>query len=98
MGAYATCSLLVVFSMDYSDVVAKACAIAGLLLSVAGVLLLFRYGMPYRVETKGKGSVNLRETDQAEIQEDKRYRRRGYWGLAMVVAGTALQMAGVIMV
>ena len=59
---------------------------------------LFRYGMPYRVETKGKGSVNLRETDQAEIQEDKRYRRRGYWGLAMVVAGTALQMAGVIMV
>jgi len=96
MGAYATC-LLVVFSMDYSDV-AKACAIAGLLLSVAGVLLLFIYGMPYRVETKGKGSVNLRETDQAEIQEDKRYRRRGYWGLAMVVAGTALQMAGVIMV
>jgi len=83
--------------MDYSDL-AKACAIAGLLLSLGGVLLLFRYGMPYRVETKGKGSINKRETDQAEIQEDKRYRRRGYWGLGMVVLGTALQIAGVIMV
>jgi hypothetical protein len=54
--------------------------IVGLVMSLFGVILLFRYGMPYRVRTGG-GSYELREeVDQAAIAAERRYSALGWVG------------------
>lgn len=73
----------------------KLIAILGLLLTWIGVLLLFRYGMPYRVETKGESALLLEQTDHAAIAKERQYRRLGYLGLAAITIGAALQIIGV---
>ena len=75
---------------------AKELAISGLLVTLAGVLILFRYGMPYRVETKGEISIICEQTDEDEVKLDGRYRALGYFGLALAIVGTALQVAGAV--
>jgi hypothetical protein len=66
----------------------------GLTLNLAGVLILFRYGMPFHVPTKGAVHLILEQTDQAEIELERRYEIYGYIGLIFLVVGTILQMAG----
>jgi hypothetical protein len=73
-------------------------ALAGLISNLVGVLILFRYGMPFRVETKGEGSFLLEGTDEGAIAIEKVYRRFGYIGLCLVIIGTGLQSAAIILV
>ena len=50
--------------------------------SLVGVILLFRYGMPYRVRTEGETYLVLNgPLDQREIKADRRYDRWGKLGL-----------------
>lgn len=71
--------------------VATGLAVAGLAINLLGVILLFRYGMPYRVETKGNSYLLLNEVDQGAVRVEGLYRRLGQVGLALVILGTALQ-------
>ena len=71
---------------------AKTLAVIGLLINLAGVILLFRYGMPYRVETKGRSYLLLEDDDAEAVRTEGFYRRRGLLGLALVVIGTGLQV------
>jgi hypothetical protein len=67
---------------------------AGLVLSLIGVLLLFRYGMPYRVRT---GGLPLRVTissDPRAAALERRYTIVGWLGLFLVVIGTICQIVG----
>ena len=73
-----------------------ALSVAGLLLNLVGVLLLFRYGMPYRIETRGQIPLIIEQEDPAAKVIERRYRWLGYIGLVMVIAGTALQALGAI--
>jgi len=66
-------------------------AIGGIAMNLSGVLLLFRYGMPFRVETRGESSLLLEETDYDAILVEGRYRILGYLGLLLIVTGSALQ-------
>jgi hypothetical protein len=66
--------------------------VVGLLLVMAGVLILFRYGMPYRVRRGGQSSLLLNQTDTANLKQEKLYGVLGWIGLAFVVAGTACQI------
>ena len=66
--------------------------IFGLLLTLAGVIVLFRYGMPYKVRSGGMDYIVLEQTNQSEIALEKRYDRYGNCGLAFIVVGTALQI------
>ena len=69
--------------------------ILGLIANLVGVVLLFRYGMPYRVPYRG--SFILREDDDAdEPKRDAVYKRLGYLGLLLIIVGTGLQIAGAI--
>ncbi len=70
----------------------KGFAIAGLVINLFGVVLLFRYGMPYRVETKGAQALLLEEDDLNAISAEGIYRRLGCLGFFLIVAGTALQI------
>jgi hypothetical protein len=70
--------------------------VIGLVATLAGVLLLLRYGMPYRVSSQ-EGDFLVTETPSPEgLKTDARYRRLGFIGLALVVIGTLLQIAAAI--
>lgn len=71
--------------------------VLGLLLALAGVILLFRYGMPYRVRTGGNKiewtSIN---TDPEIVRDERCHAVLGWIGLTMVVLGTGAQIVGAL--
>ena len=67
----------------------------GLLFALVGVLLLFRYGMPYRIETKGRSFLAIEEGDEAALRAERLYRELGMLGLVLIVVGTARQIGAV---
>lgn len=64
---------------------------AGVILNLVGVLILFRFGMPFRVRTGGLQMLAWGEDDDAKRLED-RYSFLGWAGLAFVVIGAACQL------
>jgi hypothetical protein len=67
----------------------------GILVALAGVITLFRYGMPFKVKTGGVTYIVTEVIDKNELRQEARYARYGYLGLGAVVAGTALQIASI---
>jgi hypothetical protein len=59
-------------------------------------LILFRYGMPYRVETGGAIYRVIEQEDASAKTAERQYRLLGYAGLVLVVVGTALQVAAAL--
>ena len=79
-----------------------ACAnianIGGLAANLVGVILLFRYGMPYRVRTEGETYLVLNgPLNQKEIKADRRYDRWGKLGLVLIVLGTIAQIGALFL-
>ena len=72
-------------------------ALAGIGLNSTGVLTLFYFGMPFRIETKGESAILMEGTDHAAIAAEARYRALGYLGLLFVLLGSALQAAAVFL-
>jgi len=66
--------------------------IIGLLLALAGVLLLFRYGMPYQLRTGGHRVRSVLGLDQDQIRLESRYDRLGWLGLVCILLGTVSQI------
>jgi hypothetical protein len=66
--------------------------ILGLVLALIGVLLLFRYGMPYQVRTGGHQAISLRTLDQDQIRLERRYARLGWVGVICILVGTVCQI------
>jgi hypothetical protein len=75
---------------------ASAFNVVGLLMNLAGVILLFRYGMPYRVRTEGNTYYVTQSVDAAEVRAERWYEKLGILGLALIVLGTAAQIASII--
>ena len=67
--------------------------ISGLCLSLIGILVLFRYGMPYRVRTGGAIAYVAEEPDEKEKVQEARYDVLGWIGLILVILGTLFQIA-----
>jgi len=69
--------------------------VAGLILNLIGVILLFRYGMPYRVRTGGNQIRAISgRTDEATVKAEQRYDKLGLVGLVLIVLGTLSQAIG----
>lgn len=67
----------------------------GLVANLVGVILLFRYGMPYR----HTGSFLLLSGDavsDGDRRQDALYRLLGWIGLFLIVAGAALQLTSML--
>jgi hypothetical protein len=71
--------------------------LAGLSLGLVGVLILFRYGMPFHVPTGGAEAIISSRRDLQAIALERRYEVLGYVGLALLVGGTLLQMWAVVL-
>ena len=70
--------------------------IVGLLLSLSGVVLLFKYGMPYRTRTGGANYYVASETDEEAKAAEARFDKLGLLGLALLVLGTIFQIVGAL--
>jgi len=65
-------------------------------MSLVGVLILFRWGMPFRVPTGGAVSIIIEARDQHALAMERIYTILGYVGLLLLILGTALQMFAVL--
>jgi hypothetical protein len=72
--------------------------IAGPLMNLAGVILLFRYGMPYRVRSEGATYLVTEDVNKREIAMERRYDWLGKLGLVLIVLGTLAQIAGALLI
>jgi hypothetical protein len=67
--------------------------VVGLLLNLLGVVLLFRYGMPFRVRTDGSQVRWLTGVKNQKIVKAERVHSvLGWIGLTLIVLGTASQV------
>jgi len=80
-----------------SDDYSRMLTLIGLALTLVGVLILFRWGMPFHVPTGGAGAILLEHTDERAIALERIYTIIGYVGLALLITGTVLQMVAVLM-
>ena len=70
----------------------------GLVANLVGVVLLFRYGMPYRVRTGGNQiHWTVDNVDQKTVAAEKTYDALGFLGLVLIVGATVLQVIGTFM-
>jgi len=64
----------------------------GLALNLVGVIVLFRYGMPYRVRTGGDLLISPQDTKVIDVEHNN----LGLFGLGAVLIGTVFQIIGTI--
>lgn len=80
-----------------SDDYSRVFNLVGLALSLVGVLILFRWGMPFHVPTGGAIHLITEQADEKEKALEHIYTIIGYVGLTLLIAGTVLQMVAVLM-
>lgn len=68
--------------------------IAGLILSLIGIVILFVFGMPFRVRTGGATYYVAETEDEDEKKREALFDKLGWLGLAIIVAGTIFQIVG----
>lgn len=68
--------------------------IIGLAASLVGVILLFRFGMPWKLPYLGGDYILADPTDPAEVTRDALYKLCGWVGLFLIIVGTVLQAIG----
>jgi hypothetical protein len=66
--------------------------VAGMILELIGVLMLFQFGMPRRIPTGGYGFISMEGPEAKELAKERLYWWLGLLGLALVVFGTAMQI------
>lgn len=64
----------------------------GLLLNLAGVILLFRFAMPFKNRTNGEVNYIGENPDLAELAKEQLHDRISYFGIGVVSVGTLLQV------
>lgn len=65
----------------------------GLVLDIAGVVLLFLFGLPPRVGRGGESHLLLEGVDEHELKRERRYNRLSLVGIVLVTLGFGLQLA-----
>ena len=66
--------------------------IIGQVLSLAGFVILFRFGMPFHVPNDGKSCLLLEGEDENDKIKERSYKLYGYIGFALAIIGTIMQI------
>jgi hypothetical protein len=80
-----------------SDDYSRMFNLCGLALTLVGVLILFRWGMPFHVPTGGASGLLLEQPDPKAIALERIYTVIGYVGLTALILGTVLQIVATLM-
>jgi hypothetical protein len=76
---------------------ANALNVVGLAANLSGVILLFRYGMPFRVPTGGYSFYTTETPDPKVLAAERVYWWLGLLGLGLIVLGTLAQIVAVFL-
>jgi hypothetical protein len=76
---------------------AAICNVVGLIMNLAGVILLFFYVMPRRVRTAGYQTLYGLPADQNVANKERRFDLLSWVGLSLVVVGTLFQIAATVL-
>ncbi len=68
--------------------------IAGLVLDIVGVIILFKFGLPADIRRGGITHLITEQIDQEEADEAARYDRWSLFGLITLIVGFLVQGAG----
>ena len=75
---------------------AQQMMVSGLVVNAVGVVMLFFFGMPFRVALR-EGEIIATETVRSDVaRRDSMFRFFGNSGLILILLGTALQIAGTV--
>jgi hypothetical protein len=69
--------------------------VTGIALNAVGVIILFRFAMPYRVRKEGPALL-VRHANASEKSEERHYDMASRIGLALVIMGAGLQSWGAL--
>lgn len=73
----------------------KWLAVAGLVIDIIGVVLVWRFGLPQKeISRSGAKRLIMEDRDRAEIALARRYDRIAGVGLALLIVGFLLQLVG----
>lgn len=68
----------------------------GLIIDIIGVIFIFRYGLPSKVNDHG-GGIGVVETDENKanrMKQNTKIRRKAYIGFVLLLIGFVLQLIG----
>lgn len=71
---------------------ARNLSIIGLVLSIMGTLLLWRFGLPNDIRRHGESYLLLEGTDRDEIKKAKRYERLSVFAIILLLVGFIFQL------
>lgn len=67
----------------------------GLFLDIFGVILLFEYGLPSKIETEtGRGISDTQEVEDEREKKNIHIKKMSYTGLSLIGIGFILQIIG----
>lgn len=76
---------------------ATAWNIFGLVLTLIGVYILYKFAVPFRVQADPRTVTWVSDIPIPQVeQENRRYDRLGFRGLILIINGIACQMAGAV--
>ena len=64
----------------------------GLLLDIAGALLLIKFGIPPKLDREGRVNLVLSQTDEKQVRKAKLYDRWSTLAIVLIILGFALQL------
>jgi hypothetical protein len=64
----------------------------GLVLDIAGALLLWKYGLPGSISREGHVYLALEQDDEEEKAKARKYDQWSYGGLTLLILGFGLQL------
>ncbi len=65
----------------------------GLILDIVGGLLLFKFGLPPKIDPQGHIHLTLVQVDEDEIKTAKRYGQFSQIAVILIIIGFLLQLA-----
>jgi hypothetical protein len=80
-----------------SKLTAAGWNISGLIANLAGVVLLFLFGMPFRVRTQGRSILVAHSVSDKAGRLESLYDAASWLGLALIVLGTSAQVFAAVM-
>jgi hypothetical protein len=72
--------------------VAHAVNSLGLIFDIAGVIIIWLYGLPPQVDRAGAQHLITEQVDEQEREKAARYDRYSRYGLALLIAGFVFQL------
>jgi hypothetical protein len=64
----------------------------GLVFDIAGVVLLFKFGLPEEISRTGSSALLIEERDETEVRRARLYDRLGGLGLGLLILGFVVQL------